>query len=165
MLSHWTGTVYSWDSYPYVDSNCIFWDPPHDCLSNGTLVGAETPVGGYSHTIVANETDLMLAVSQQPVSIAIYSSVGTFTTYTGGVWYDKDCEDVTADMLDHAVLLVGYGTTAATATNGAEDYWIVKNSWGSKWGEDGYIRMKRNVRSDSGLCGLAIDASYPNIGY
>ena len=68
-------------------------------------------------------------------------------------------------MLDHAVLLVGYGTTAATATNDAEDYWIVKNSWGSKWGEDGYIRMKRNVRSDSGLCGLAIDASYPNIGY
>jgi len=79
--------------------------------------------------------------------------------YTGGVYYDKGCESVTADMLDHAVLLVGYGT------EGNDDYWIVKNSWGPKWGESGYIRMKRNVHSDSGLCGIAIDASYPNIGY
>ena len=81
-----------------------------------------------------------------------------------GVYYDKGCEDVTTKMLDHAVLLVGYGTT--TGDNGetaGEDYWIVKNSWTNKWGENGYIRMRRNVRSESGLCGISIDASFPKM--
>jgi tripeptidyl-peptidase I len=161
IAAHHGGSVYSYTSYPYLDSDCIFWDPPRTCLSNGTLSPntVKTPVVGYHHTIVSNETDLMLAVAQQPVSIAVFSSLGTFTTYTGGVYYDKGCEDVTSDMLDHAVLLVGYGTDDATK----EPYWLVKNSWGPKWGENGYIRMRRNVRSDSGLCGLAIDASFPNV--
>ena len=73
--------------------------------------------------------------------------------------YEAEAEDVTSDMLDHAVLLVGYGTDDKTK----EPYWLVKNSWGQKWGENGYIRMRRNVRSKSGLCGLAIDASFPNV--
>ena len=40
---------------------------------------------------------------------------------------------------------------------------IVKNSWGAKWGENGYIRMQRNVKSSTGLCGLAIDASFATL--
>jgi hypothetical protein len=148
--------MYTWSSYPYLDAGCVFWDPPRQCHHNGTLDTA-AKVTGYHHTIVANETDLMYAVAQQPVSVAIYSSVGSFGTYTGGIWYDKDCEDVTAQMLDHAVLIVGYGTEKG------EDYWIVKNSWATKWGEDGYIRMRRNVKSPTGLCGIAIDASFPNM--
>lgn len=98
-----------------------------------------------------------VSVAQQPVSVAIYSSDPGFSTYTGGIWYDSGCEDVTANMLDHAVLVVGYGSEKN------EDYWIVKNSWAPKWGEDGYIRMRRNVKSATGLCGIAIDASFPNM--
>lgn len=59
--------------------------------------------------------------------------------------------------LNHAALVVGYGTTA----NGV-DYWIVKNSWGKDWGENGYIRMmKRNVGTKAGLCGIYKMPMYP----
>lgn len=57
--------------------------------------------------------------------------------------------------LDHGVTVVGYGTE-----NGM-DYWIVKNSWGAYWGERGYVRMQRNVNTKAGLCGIAIEPSYP----
>ena len=56
---------------------------------------------------------------------------------------------------NHAVLIVGYDSEDGT------DYWIVKNSWGTEWGEEGYVRMKRNVAAKEGLCGIAMDSSYP----
>lgn len=58
--------------------------------------------------------------------------------------------------LDHGVAIVGYGTTL----DGTK-YWIVRNSWGPDWGEKGYIRMKRGIASKGGLCGIAMEPSYP----
>jgi len=68
--------------------------------------------------------------------------------------YDGDCSDDPNDI-DHAVLIVGYGSE-----NG-EDYWIVKNSWGTEWGMEGYFYIKRNTDLPYGVCAINAEASYP----
>jgi hypothetical protein len=61
--------------------------------------------------------------------------------------------------LDHGVVIVGYGTESG------KDYWIVRNSWGREWGEEGYIRMERNLAgTNAGKCGIAKLAYYPSKG-
>ena len=103
-------------------------------------------VAGYKHVPPNNETLLEAAVFQRPVAAAIDASSSSFLMYSGGV-YDGPC----GTQLDHAVVVVGY----------TPEYWIVKNSWGSSWGENGYIFMKRGVSAPHGICGIAMAASYP----
>jgi C1A family cysteine protease len=95
-----------------------------------------------------DESALMAAVNIGPVSIAIEADQPVFQLYTGGV-ITKGC----GTSLDHGVLIVGYGTDSTTNV----DYWLVKNSWGAKWGEKGYVRLARNAN----VCGLNMVASYP----
>merc|ERR550539_803657 len=91
-----------------------------------------------------SETSLLSAIANGPTSVTIDASEDVFHFYTGGVITDEAC----GTKLDHAVAAVGYGTT-----EDGIDYFLVRNSWGSEWGEDGYVRIGRNG-DGYGICGI-----------
>jgi len=129
-------------SYPYlmVDSWCNASD-----TSSGVVVK------GYVNITEGSEANLEDALATVgPVAIAIDASHPSFTFYTSGVYYEPQCKNDPND-LDHEVLAVGYGT------DGGQDYFLVKNSWSTHWGNAGYIKMSRNRNNN---CGIATSANY-----
>jgi len=103
------------------------------------------PITGHTD-VGKNEDDLVSAVFQQPTSIAVDAVKWQF--YKDGVF---DPTLSCGHKLDHGVLAVGYDASASTP------YWIVKNSWGTGWGESGYIRLVKGKNE----CDLTAAASYP----
>lgn len=108
-------------------------------------------IDGYEDVPPFDEKALQKAVAHQPVSVAVEAGGRALQLYVSGI-FTGEC----GTALDHGIVAVGYGTENGT------DYWIVRNSWGSSWGENGYIRMERNMADAfSGKCGIAMEASYP----
>ncbi|OHS93105.1 Digestive cysteine proteinase 1 [Tritrichomonas foetus] len=136
------GHFNSEEDYPYegVDGACR-WNP-------------DKPIGFvdfYVGVNVDDEEDLKTKVAILGVaSVAIDAGNQPFMSYTGGIFDNPECSSI---FLDHAVAAVGYG-----AENGVE-YWIVRNSWGTDWGEEGYIRMSRNKNNQCGIAANSIVAT------
>ncbi len=112
-----------------------------------------TKVDSFVDITPNSEGDLLKAVSQQPVSVAIEADQSVFQFYSSGIMDSTSC----GTNLDHGVLLVGWGDIDGKL------YWKVKNSWGASWGDNGYILLSRNVSNPEGQCGIAMMASYPVI--
>ena len=102
--------------------------------------------------IKSSDDEMMKAVSKQPVSIAIEADQREFQLYKSGV-FSTSC----GVNLDHGVLVVGYGSENNL------DYYLVKNSWGTSWGNNGYIKLGRGKQYNNGdgQCGLLLQGSYP----
>ena len=130
------------NEYPYVkrEEQC------KDCNNVVTI-------SNYTDIERNDEKMLKRAVSHQPVSVAIQANTPSFQQYSHGIYSDKNC----GTQLDHGVLVVGYGSDLLHDM----DYWIVKNSWGPDWGENGYIRIQRNTDDNRGLCGITMMPSIP----
>jgi KDEL-tailed cysteine endopeptidase len=101
-----------------------------------------------------DQVSMKAAVAQQPVAVAIEADTRYFQSYSGGILTSSSC----GTSLDHGVLTVGYGEE-----NG-QKYWLVKNSWGTTWGEKGYVKIARSESTnDPGICGIAMDPSFPTV--
>ncbi|KAK3150131.1 hypothetical protein QOZ80_3AG0228860 [Eleusine coracana subsp. coracana] len=100
--------------------------------------------------VPSGEANLLRAVAQQPVAAGIQMG-GNLQYYSGGV-FSGQC----GARENHGVTVVGYGADASTGLK----YWIVKNSWGTGWGEKGYVRLRRDV-GGGGMCGIAVDNAFP----
>lgn len=129
------GGIASEASYPYHASD-------GQCQSRSSVAS----IAAYQDTPQGQEAALGTLLQNQPISIAIEADQSSFQFYKSGV-FNGPC----GQQLDHGVLLVGMGS------DGGQDYWRVKNSWGVGWGDQGFIRMIRNKN----MCGLANMASYP----
>ena len=109
-------------------------------------------IDGFEDVPANDEDALKKALTGQPVSVALNGGAFVFQHYSGGIMSDAaGC----GTQLDHGVLAVGYGT------EGGKGYWIVKNSWGASWGEEGYIRLANGISQPQGMCGILEKASYP----
>ena len=132
------------ESYPYTASSSFMDKCKTDCdLVNGSDITKCSNIKG------GDTTTFFSVLSQQPLSVAIQADTVQFQHYGGGIFNDDAC--YTGDI-DHGVTAVGY----------TDDAIIIKNSWGSSWGDNGYIYLGKTDDSD-GICGVYTTPSFPNI--
>lgn len=121
--------------YPYVGHS------EGACYENDDI--SITKVKSYINIIPNNVEQLKIAVSQSPVTAAVASSDLSFLFYSGGIIKEHTC----SDLLDYAVTIVGYDKNKE-----GQEYWIVKNSMGTSWGDYGFAKIA--ISDDTGVCGI-----------
>ncbi|EER02713.1 cathepsin L, putative [Perkinsus marinus ATCC 50983] len=140
------------DAYEYIKSAGLDQESTYsyngtDDVCQGSLAKRSDgiPAGEVTgfHMLDKTEQSLMKALADAPVSVAMYAADPDFRFYKSGVYSSATCNG----KLDHGVVAVGYGTE-----NGS-DYFIIRNSWGSSWGQAGYFYLKRGV-SGYGECNI-----------
>jgi cathepsin L len=128
MVSEWS---YGYTSYHGKSGTCELKES-----YDGYVAGAQVALVGYSSLPTNSYDALMYAVATMgPVVVSVAAS--NWGLYRSGIFDDFDKTE--HYDINHAVVLEGYGTDAETG----QDYWLVRNSWGVLWGENGYIRLKR----------------------
>lgn len=145
------------DVFEYVRLNGITLNETYPYQASDTskcTYNPKTSVAKISSYVwqTINENDLVkLLVAVGPVVVVIDGSRPTFLQYRSGVYSDPTCSTTN---VNHAVLLTGYGTDEVLGK-----YWLIRNSYSTRWGEDGYMRLKRGVNQ----CGILVYVTYPLI--
>lgn len=108
-------------------------------------------VQSYTNVPKNSVAELKAAIAKQPIAVTVDAGAYAFMHYVKGIITDTTC----GASLDHAILAVGYGTD-----DKGTEYYIVKNSWGNKWGEGGYVRIA--AVDGVGICGIQQMSLYPS---
>lgn len=137
-------------SYPYTSGTT---KTAGSCATTCANV-ANSKVAAFVDVSPNSDSAMMAAIAQQPVSVAIEADQKEFQLYKSGV-FTGSC----GTNLDHGVLVVGYGSESGG------DYYLVKNSWSTTWGDQGYIKLGRGSQYNNGAgqCGVLMQASYPTL--
>ena len=135
------------EQYPYKS----IYGADYKCLEDS--VGASITTTGYTNITVNSPYELSKALLGGPITIGMEARGQQVRFYKSGIISQRCGTD-----LDHAVLLVGYGTNDQGVS-----YWILKNSWGVFWGEQGYFRVLRDLSKEGtpGVCGIYMEPSFP----
>lgn len=133
--------IESENAYPYqgVNGQCVFNKTNSVANFSKVINITQDDVNGLFHA----------TATVGPISVAI-DAEDDMMLYASGIYQSKTC---TTTQLDHGVLVVGFGVT-----NDGRKYYIIKNSWNTNWGMDGYIYWSRDIPN---MCGIAHAASYP----
>jgi len=137
-IMHRGGLASEW-TYPYLS----YQGRDFNCLFDNTTTVPVVPLKGY-HKLPSNDQNSLLNAVATSGPIAVSVDASQWSSYESGVF--NGCNQVNPDI-DHAVVLVGYGTDATTN----QDYWLIRNSWSPSWGEDGYIRIYRSTKPTCGV--------------
>ena len=106
-------------------------------------------MSAYAFVTASNVSQMKAALATQPLAVSIEADRRVFQSYQSGVMDSTSC----GTNLDHAVLTVGWGTESG------QDYWLVKNSWNTTWGDQGYIKLA--IVDGEGICGVQMEPLAP----
>lgn len=150
----WMHDVFEWMRWGIdLDSQDRYTASKENCTNRTNSVAF---LHNWSYVEPSQEA-LLHWVSKQPVSIAVNAN-DCWDAYTGGILNASNCpSSLDPPFLNHGVVVVGYVLGSPRA------YWIVRNSWGTQWGEDGYVRIAMNMSHEFGLFGLAKQPTVPTI--
>jgi len=147
--------------YPYVGTDTSHGNSCQYREDSSTYLKMQ----GYERHLTSDVDEVKALVAQQPITAAIAASSSAFQSYSQGIFDEDTCGEASTN---HNVVLVGYGTEPATGV----EYWILKNSWGSSWGEHGFMRLRilsedapslRSSVATGGFCNVLQSAKYaPN---
>lgn len=126
--------IESWTSYPYTAKKGT-------CVYDASKVITKNSQG---YADVKGESNLQAKLKSETVSVCFYSK-SSMSSYKSGVYYDASCP---TNSINHAVHAVGMGHDAASGM----DFYIIKNSWGTSWGEEGYVRFAANKNN---MCAIS----------
>ncbi|EEE70232.1 hypothetical protein OsJ_30346 [Oryza sativa Japonica Group] len=146
------GGITTRDDYPYTAAASAACD-------RAKLGHHAATIAGLRRVATRSEASLANAAAAHPVAVSSRPAATTSST-TG-----RRVRRAVRDAAQHGVTVVGYGQEEAAADGGAaagNKYWIIRTSWGKNWGDQGYIKMKKDVAGKpEGLCGIAIRPSFP----
>ncbi|KAG8050613.1 hypothetical protein GUJ93_ZPchr0009g2250 [Zizania palustris] len=134
------GGVMTEAAYPYVTYQQQYCYSSAAARRVGKIVAVRQLAAG-------SEAALTTAVAVQPVAVMIEAKINNYNMqhYRGGI-YEGPC----TKEVNHVVTVVGYGRDDVHRT----DYWILKNSWGQKWGDKGFMYLRKGADGRDGLCGI-----------